>query len=266
MKRVLLLILLTLTTIYADSGISLESYIDWEENRVVLNIKSPLENRGSTLAATRRKAESYIEDNRISIFFSNILGVPVDSLSTVSDIINREPSIYFHLEDLAESMERTQSVLTTNLEYLDTSFQFPIYPDLISVFYTQSQHMKRLKKLDHREYGEFTGLIIYIPEELPLNRVIFPKIYDEDMNLVMDYTMIEPEYMKKWGMVLYNSSYDEYNYQSRIGIQPLRTIGLSLFGKNSCDIIISNEDADKLIGTEYNLDIVSQGRVVILTK
>lgn len=264
MRKVLLILLFIPLFLKADESLTSESRVGWEENIVVLKIKSPLETRGTTLSAARRRAERNIEDNRISIFFSNILNIPIDSLNTVSDIINREPAIYFHLENLAENMERTQSVLTTNLEYLDTTLQFPIYPDLVSVFYAQSKHMNRVKKLDHREYGEFSGLIIYVPEDLEMTKVLFPKIYDEDMNLVMDYTMVEPEYMKKWGMVLYNSSFDEYNYQSRVGIQPLRTIGKYLFGKNSCDIIISNEDADKLIGTEYNLDIVSQGRVVIL--
>lgn len=264
MRKVLLILSFIPFFLMANNSLTWERSINWEENSIVLNIKSPLETRGTTLSAARRRAERSIEDNRISIFFSNILNIPIDSLYSVSDIINREPAIYFHLENLAESMERTQSVLTTNLEYLDTTFQFPIYPDLVSVFYAQTQHLNRVKKLDHREYGEFTGMIIYVPEDLEMTKVLFPKIYDEDMNLVMDYTMVKPEYMKKWGMVLYNSSFDEYNYQSRIGIQPLRTIGKALFGKNSCDIIISNEDADRLIGTEYNLDIVSQGRIVIL--
>ena len=80
----------------------------------------------------------------------------------------------------------------------------------------------------------------------------------------MDYTMISPEYIKKWGMVIYGNSFDENLYQSRIGITPLRIIAKGLFGKNNSDIIISNKEANILIGTEENLKIISQSRILIL--
>ena len=230
MKIKIGLILLLLTQF---NGFSQESHnitwnktIDWENNRVSIEIKSPLDINDSTLSSTRMKAENWIKDNLTNIFFNNILDIKIDSLHTVGETININPETYYKLDKLGENLALDYSRLTTNLEYLDSSYYFPIYPDFISVFYNQSQHKKLLKKLDHRDYGEFTGLIIYVPPNTSLykkkrkgelSKVLLPRIFNEDMDIIVDYTMIEPEYMKKWGLVLYGNSFDESKYQNRIG-------------------------------------------------
>lgn len=281
MKKIILIILITflsLNFIHSEENkteVTWSKHINWETNSIEIKILSPMNSNNTTLAAKRIKAENWVEDNLTNIFFKNILDIPINSLNNVSEIINENPEIYYRLDALGEGLEPKDSILSTNLGYLESIYSFPIYPDFLSVFYNQSQHYKLLKKLDHLDYGNFTGLIIYIPVELPeyqkqidgkLTRVLFPKIYDEDMNLVMDYTMVEPEYMEKWGMVIYGESYNEHNYQERIGITPLRTIAKGLFGKNSCDIIISKKEADKLIGATDNLKIISQARVLIINR
>ncbi|MGL1893277.1 MAG: hypothetical protein OCD02_16700 [Spirochaetaceae bacterium] len=247
--------------------------INWEKNRIDIHIKTPLKNSESTLAYKRLKAENWINDNLTDIFFKNILDIQINSLDTVSEIINKKPEIYFKLDNLGESIESKTNVLSTNLEYLDSVYSFSIYPDFVNVFYTNSNHNKVPKKLDHLDYGDFSGLIIYVPEGIPsykkqdkasLTKVLFPRIFDEDMNLIMDLSMVEPEYMKKWGMVIYGNSFDENLYQKRIGISPLRIIAKGLFGTNNSDIIISKEEADKLIGSTKNLNIISQSRILII--
>lgn len=274
-----LFILLTIIAFYTaaqidnSSNIHWEREIDWENNRVEINIRSGLNIKDSTLSSARMKSETWVDDNLTNIFFKNILNIPVDSLLNISEVINRNPEIYYQLDALSESLEPKYSRLTTNLEYLETKYSFPIYPDFLSIFYKNSQHRRVHKKLDHLEYGNYTGLIIYVPKSLPLyqkgkegemSRVLLPRIYDEDMNLVMDFTMVEPEYIKKWGMVLYGSSFDESQYQDRVGIAPLRVIAKGLFGKNSSDIIISNREAQKLIGSADNIKIISQSRILIV--
>ncbi len=274
-KISILFIILNMSFLYAEmkDDVSWEKSVNWGSNNIEISIKTPLNNSGSTLAATRIKAENWINENQTNIFFKNIMDIQINSMDTVSEIINRTPEIYYKLDSLGEALEPVQKNLSTNLEYFESIYRFPIFPDFVSVFYNQSQHVKTLKKLDHLDYGRFTGLIIYVPEELPLyqkningsmTKVLFPRIFDEDMNLIMDLNMVEPEYMKKWGMVVYGDSYNENIYLNRIGITPLRIIARGLFGKNNSDIIISKEEADKLIGATQNIKIISQARILIL--
>lgn len=272
---VLFTILINMSFLFSDikDDVSWDKSVHWESNNIEIRIKTLLNNSGSTLAATRLKAENWINENQTNIFFKNIMDIQINSIDTVSEIINRTPEVYYKLDSLGEELETVQKNLSTNLEYFESIYRFPIFPDFVSVFYNQSQHVQTLKKLDHLDYGHFTGLIIYVPEELPLyqknilgniTKVLFPRIFDEDMNLIMDLTMVEPDYMKKWGMVVYGNSFNENIYQNRIGITPLRIIARGLFGKNNSDIIISREEADKLIGTIENIKIISQARILIL--
>lgn len=276
MKKIsILLIILNMSFLYAEmkDDVTWEKSVNWANNNIEITVKTPLTSSGSTLAATRLKAENWIQENKTSIFFKNILDIQINSMDSISDIINRSPEIYYNLDNLGKTIEPIQKKLSTNLEYYESKYKFPIFPDFGSIFYNQSQHVKTLKKLDHLDYGRFTGLIIYVPEELPLyqknrdgrmTKVLFPKIFDEDMNLILDLTMVEPEYMNKWGMVIYGDSFNENIYQNRIGITPLRIIARGLFGKNNSDIIISKEEADKLIGASENIKIISQARILIL--
>lgn len=274
-KLSILLILINVFFLNAEitENMTWEKSVNWENNNIEIRIKTPLDHSDSTLASTRIKAEIIMNENQTNIFFKNILDLQINSIDSVSEIINKTPEIYYKLDSLGETLEAKQKNLSNNLDYLESVYSFPIYPNFVSIFYNQTTHVKTLKKLDHLNYGEFTGLIIYVPKELPLyqknregklKKVLFPRIFDEDMNLVFDLTMVEPEYMKKWGMVIYGNSYNENIYQTRIGITPLRIIARGLFGKNSSDIIISNEEAYKLIGAANNLKIISQARILIL--
>ncbi|QEN03944.1 hypothetical protein EW093_04255 [Thiospirochaeta perfilievii] len=274
-KIVVLFLFFSSSFLFSDiyNDVEWNKKVNWEDNNIEIRVKTPLDKSSGTLAAARIKSENWVHENQTNIFFKNILDVQINSLEDVSTIINRDPSIYYKLDELVEKVEPYQKNLTTNLEYLESIYLLPLYPDFVSVFYNQSQFVKIPKKLDHIDYGQFTGLIIYVPPTLPLygknsdgslKKVLFPRIFDEDMNLILDYTKVDPEYMKKWGMVIYGESFNEELYQSRIGITPLRIIARGLFGKSNSDIIISKEEANKLIGTDGNLKIITQSRILIL--
>lgn len=273
LKIIILLLTVNISLFSTSDEILWNKSVDWENNRIELNVKSPLNIKHSTLSTARMKSETWIDDNLTNIFFKNILDIPVDSLNSVSMTINKNPDTYYLLDNLSESLEPDYSRLTTNLEYLETKYSFPIYPDFASVFYKSTTHREAVKNLDHIEYGKYTGLIIYVPKELPLYRkdkngvltkVLFPKIYDDEMNLILDFTMVEPQFIKKWGVALYGTSFDESLYQERVGISPLRVVAKGLFGKNNSDIIISKEEADKLTGSIQNIKILSQARILII--
>lgn len=271
-KRLLLLIGISVK-LFSMENLQWSQEILWEENLVKIEIKAPMDIRDSTLSSTRIDVENSITDNFTNIFLKGVLNIDINSLESVADVINREPGTYFKIDSLGESLKPTYSTLATNLEYLSMGYEYRLYPDLVEIFYSGSENQKVYKSLDHLEYGYYTGLIIYVENELPLYRkgiegeltkVLFPKIYNEEMEIVVSKTMIEPEYMKKWGMVIYSDTFDEEKHISRIGISPLRVVAKELFGKNNSDIIISREEGDKLLGNEKNLGVITQGRILII--
>jgi hypothetical protein len=124
--------------------------------------------------------------------------------------------------------------------------------------------------------AEFSGLVIYAADELPiqgepnsdeefLKPAMFPRIYDENMRLIAEVKMVEPEFLKQWGIVGYSKDTNEAPFLERIGRTPLRTSAVRLFGTNRTDIIIPLEIANKLLQNDHNLDLISQGRILIIS-
>ncbi|OQY36636.1 MAG: hypothetical protein B6229_09620 [Spirochaetaceae bacterium 4572_7] len=143
-----------------DSGVSWNKKILWDQNLTEIVIKAPLNIKDSTLSSARMKSETWIKDNLTNIFFKNILDIDINSLENIGDVINRDPQIYYLLEALGESLNVEESKLTVNLEYIETKYSFPIYPDFLSLFYNQSEYKKIYKKLDHRKkWGTCKGSI-----------------------------------------------------------------------------------------------------------
>ena len=97
-----------------------------------------------------------------------------------------------------------------------------------------------------------------------LNPALFIKIYDEDMNVIIEKGKMSPEYLKKWGSVAYTDDFNESSYRVRIGKKPLRTIAKGIFGTNYTDIILSDKVIEKLWSTKKNSKILEEGRILVI--
>ena len=84
------------------------------------------------------------------------------------------------------------------------------------------------------------------------------------MNLIYEKNIVEPSRAKKQGIVLYTGTLDESMYRDRIGTEPLRIIARGVFGDNRTDPIISNEDAERILAKSENIDLLRQGKIVIV--
>ena len=84
------------------------------------------------------------------------------------------------------------------------------------------------------------------------------------MNLIYEKNIVEPSRAKKQGIVLYTGTLDESMYRDRIGTEPLRIIARGVFGDNRTDPIISNEDAERILAKSENIELLRQGKIVIV--
>ena len=84
----------------------------------------------------------------------------------------------------------------------------------------------------------YTGLLIYAKGKLPavgtsaeqsFEPSLFPRIFDEQMNLVLDRRMVNPSDLAKWGMASFTTSLDENAITARIGLAPLRVAARAVF-------------------------------------
>ena len=84
------------------------------------------------------------------------------------------------------------------------------------------------------------------------------------MNLIYEKNIVDPDQAKKHSIVLYTGTLDDSEYRDRIGTEPLRIIARGVFGDNRTDPIISNEDAERILAKKENIELLRQGKIVIV--
>ncbi|MCQ2575122.1 MAG: OmpA family protein [Treponema sp.] len=92
----------------------------------------------------------------------------------------------------------------------------------------------------------------------------FPVIWDENMNIVYEKSMVDPVFTKENGEVGYHYSDDVSLYADRVGVDPLYIRASKVYGRNRTDPIISRRDALKILSVPENVELMKNGKVVIL--
>lgn len=119
----------------------------------------------------------------------------------------------------------------------------------------------------------YTGIVIDARGKLPVHGefvesevepCLFPKIWNENMDLIYEKNMVEPEIARLQGIVHYSSSKIIEDYAARVGKDPLWITAKEVFGINRVDPIISMNDYLKITSVQQNLDLLKNGKVVIL--
>jgi len=119
----------------------------------------------------------------------------------------------------------------------------------------------------------FTGIVIDMRGVLPVHGeflqdtavpCFFPKIFDEEMNLIYEKNMTDPLLVKKIGIVQYSDSLNKDDYKNRVGTRPLQITAREVYGVNRTDPVISRTDALKILSKPENLELLKQGRIVLL--
>ncbi len=120
---------------------------------------------------------------------------------------------------------------------------------------------------------KFTGILISATGVLPAagtNRMtaarpaLFPRLWDEQMNLVLEKGMCSPQALARWGMVGYAQGLDDPVVSLRAGVLPLRLAARGVFGDKAADIVISTDGARQILALPENISLLQQGRVVIV--
>ena len=119
----------------------------------------------------------------------------------------------------------------------------------------------------------FSGIIIDARGNLPVRGeyikddtypCFFPQIWDEEMNIIFEKNSVTPDSVKNNGLVKYHYSNNLSDYEDRVGLDPLYIKAVEVYGRNRTDPIISREDALKILAEQKNIELLTQGKVVIL--
>ena len=254
------------------SGMESQTVQNWETAQIDSKITIDLNKSGLYLPTDRNAAIRLIQQNRSSLLKNAYLSILVDSSHRLGSYLAEEKISLTDINTVINNGKSTAPVLSQELQTAIVYHQNPLQ-ELANLFvkhnapYTPSFFpLGTASKV-------YTGILIDARGQLPvhgeysseqLNPCLFPKIWNKNMNLIYEKNIVDPSRAKKHGIVLYTGTLDESLYRDRIGTEPLRIIARGVFGDNRTDPIISNEDAERILAKSENIELLRQGKIVIV--
>lgn len=271
---VLVVFFTAIAALYGQEDVSVHSVrtINWEEGVVTLDITASTETAWTALSS-RYNMDKLISKRAPVITAEAIADIPVNSNETIGSAILNNTSLYGILLKLPDHVGKTFSTAAEDRKSLTVRYNIPIFPDIASLFIERNEADPVKKDLRYYPTEDFTGILIYAAEKLPvagtnsmktLSPSIFPRLIDKDKNIIMDISKVEPEYLKKWGTAGFSYNVNKSFYGDRVGAFPLRTIADGLFGINGTDIILPERTVRQILSNNHNRQLLAEGRVLII--
>ena len=275
--RLLVLILLIIShfVVFGDTNIdesTVDYSINWKDQQLEIVIKSIFSDITKPLPSIKFSTEMSIEKRLNYILLNGIEQLTIDSRTKGEDFIKTHPSVIEHIFDIVPSLIKEHSLFTSDFKSLNTKYTLNLYPDIAALFIPHSRTSTMTPTLDFIPSADFSGIVIYVDNLLPMygkqnkgsfSPSLFPKIFDEGLNLVIGPIIVDPDVILKTGTVGYQGLSDSLEL-ARIGLNPLKIKARKIFGINNTDLIISTRDADKILSRQNNIDLILQGKILII--
>lgn len=267
------LMLVAATGAWAEPELHTEKRIDWSKGELGISFTIYISGESDNPLNYRNTAESRIQQYLPIALQEALAPLYADSFYTLADIMATDSTFISRIEDIAESAVFESSHLSADLTKYEGKYTFSLYPDILSIFNLHEVPLGIQPRLSWVPSADYTGLVIYMKGEYPvhgenttaeLQPCFFPRIFDSEMNLIVSMEMMDPLFLKQWGVCGYTDSFKESPYLKRIGPAPLHASGTGIFGKNRTDIILTDSTADQLLYSEHNRELLKEGRILII--
>lgn len=253
-------------------GMESQTVQNWETAQVDSKITIDLNKSGLYLPTDRNAAIRLIQQNRSLLLKNAYLSILVDSSHRIGNYLAEEKISLTDINDTINNGKSTAPILSQELQTAIVYHQNPLQ-ELANLFVKHNAPYTPPFFPLGTASKVYTGILIDARGQLPvhgeyareqLNPCLFPKIWNKNMNLIYEKNIVDPSQAKKQGIVLYTDTLDESEYRDRIGTAPLRIIARGVFGDNRTDPIISNEDAERILAKKENIELLRQGKIVIV--
>jgi hypothetical protein len=274
MKKFAVLLIFCAPALYGQPGVGINGTLEWDKMEINAAISLDLASANIRLPTGRTQGEALIESEYLRLIRPDILDLPVDSSSTIADLIERGEYSLAEVETFALGAKTIAPALSPDLRSLRVSYSANL-AGLSSTLLRHSRPAETMRTLSPVSVPAYTGIIIIASGELPvhgrkgsalLQPCLFPKIWDTGMNLVYERSMLDPS---RDSMIRYTPSAAVFGSglsagaAALAGDRPLRILACGVFGERPTDPIIDREDALLIISSEENRRLLREGLVFI---
>ncbi|MDR2134669.1 MAG: polymerase [Treponema sp.] len=274
MKKFAVILIFCAAALCGQPLTGISGALEWDKMEINAVVSLDLASADIRLPTGRTRGEALLESGYIRLIRPEILDLPVDSSSTIADLVERGEYSIAEAENFALGAKAPVPVLSPDLRSLRASYSLSL-GGLVSALLRHSRPAEPMRILGPLPVPAYTGIIIIAAGELPVHGrkgsamirpCLFPKIWDTGMNLVYERNMLEPS---KDSMIRYAplsavlGSGLSAGDAALAGGRPLRILARGVFGERPTDPVIDREDALLIISSAENRRLLREGRVLV---
>ena len=261
--------------LYANSTpvqLEAKSKINWIKKEFTSNINLDIDKTNIAFPQGKNVVLNKIQQKLPLLIKDPLLTINVDSENKLLDVILDQELSYKQVENIISSSKCTIGRFTNKSSIYSTDHNIDV-TQISSLLVKHKTPYKLQKPINYVSSKKYTGIIIDARGTLPVhgefvqdkvNPCLFPKVYSSDMELFYEKNMVDSVKSKESGICNYDYSDNLEKYINLIGNEPLYIVAQKTFGQNRSDLIIKNEDALKITSIAENLNLIKEGKVVIL--
>lgn len=274
-KTVTAFLLSLMPVCFAAPGSSLlesTSSVNWITKEFKSNISIDVDKAHIEMPSGKTTAMNVINTRVPDLIKDPLLTLNIDADRKLGDMLLENQITYHDISEIISSSNCTMGYFKQDSSTFTTNHKINL-PQVYSLFIRHNIPYKLKKPVDHVSSKPFTGIIIDARGKLTVHGeymkenvepCFFPRIFTDEMDIIYEKNMVEPAKCKSQGTVRYDYSDDESRYKDQAGNNPLHILAQECFGENRSDIVIKKEDALKILCVPQNLELLRQGKVVIL--
>ena len=270
---VILIFLLFRGVSIAAADIPVKSEVLWDKGILRITTSVVITPEMGAPPAARIAAENLVKNRMETIFLESIGPIYLDSRTNITERMLSAPGLHNSIRSAAKNPALVSSSFDQAMKNLTVTYEYHLFPTVISPFISHTRPNPVPEDIRFYPSTRFTGIVIYILEDLPvrgetdragLNPSFFPAVYSETMDLVASAWMMSPETVRSWGTLGYSTDPNSAQVFNRTGPYPLRITAKAVFGVYRTDLIISTEDALKILTVKENRDLIRDGKITVI--
>jgi outer membrane protein OmpA-like peptidoglycan-associated protein len=255
-----------------SAPITSTSYVDWTNKIFSSSINLDMLKSGISFPAGKSTALNRIRTHIPTLVKDPLLSINIDSQSRLGDLVLDEKVTLEELTRLIDSGRRSAGVFDTTGSTLHVDHRMSMNT-VGALFIKHRIPYTPAAPVEYISTRPYTGILIDARGTLPVqgefvsakaSPCIFPRVWDETMELIYERNMMTPQSALTSGIVQYAYTDDDAQFGGRIGKDPLRITARRIYGKNRTDPVISRNDALRILTIPENRALLESGRVVIL--
>ena len=256
----------------SEPSLESTSEINWITRRFTSNLSLDTKKAGLEMPSGKKKASALIKSKMSQLIQPPLLALYTDSSSTLEDFVIDEELSLDDVYHFIMNGYKTPDVFTNDASLLYSTNTLEI--DKIGQNLVKHKYGYTPEDpIDLVPSRAYSGIIIDARGALPVhgefisektNACFFPTIWDENMNIIYEKNSADPQVIIEAGLVNYDYSNNTERYSSRVGNDPLYIKATEVYGINRTDPVIKRTDALKILTIPENIELLKQGKVVIL--